>query len=91
MNGKVCIIRRYLCHDIKKPMSYHIMKLYVMTCCMSRLSWHPYNVHYAVYASSVKHGIKARHSIRYNIKRIESMVNADMFGLWFTHCWLVAR
>ena len=23
MNGKVCIIRRYLCHDIKKPISYH--------------------------------------------------------------------
>ena len=42
MNGKVCIIRRYLCHDIKKPMSYHIMKLYVTTCRMSRLSWHPY-------------------------------------------------
>ena len=30
MNGKVCIIRRYLFHDIKK------------TCHMSRLSWHPY-------------------------------------------------
>ena len=42
MNGKVCIIRRYLCLDIKKPMSCHIMELYVMTCCMSQLLWHPY-------------------------------------------------
>ena len=35
MNGKVCTIRRYLCHNIKKPMSYHIMKLYVTTIMAS--------------------------------------------------------
>ena len=37
-----CIVKRHLCHDIKKPMSYHIMELYVTTCHMSQLSWHPY-------------------------------------------------
>jgi len=25
-NERVCILKRYLCHDIKKPMSYHIME-----------------------------------------------------------------
>ena len=41
MNGKVFIIKRYLCNDIKKPMSYHIMELYVTTCRMSQLSGIP--------------------------------------------------
>ena len=43
MNAEVCIIRGYLCHNIKQAMSYHIMKFYVMTCCMLQLLQHPYN------------------------------------------------
>ena len=41
MNEAVCIIRDYLCHDIKQAMSYHIIEFYVTTCCTSQLSWHP--------------------------------------------------
>ena len=29
--AEVCIVRGYLCHDIKQAMSYHIMGFYVMT------------------------------------------------------------
>ena len=42
LNARVCIIRSFLCHDIKQAMSYHIMEFYVMTCRMSRLLQHPY-------------------------------------------------
>ena len=42
LHAKVCIIKSFLCHDIKQAMSYHIMEFYVTTCRMSRLSRHPY-------------------------------------------------
>ena len=42
INAAVCIVRGYLCHNIKQAMSYHIMKFYVTTCHMSQLLWHPY-------------------------------------------------
>ena len=32
INGKVHIIKRYLCHAIKKPLAYHFMEFYVTTC-----------------------------------------------------------
>jgi len=32
IDAAVCIIRGYLCNDIKQVMLYHIMKLYVTTC-----------------------------------------------------------
>ena len=35
IKGTMCIIRGYLCHDIKQAMSYHIMKFYVTTCRIS--------------------------------------------------------
>ena len=42
LHATVCIIKSFLCHNIKQAMSYHIMEFYVTTCHMSRLSWHPY-------------------------------------------------
>ena len=42
LHATVCIIKSFLCHDIKQAMSYHIMEFYVMICRMSRLSQHPY-------------------------------------------------
>ena len=42
LNAIVCIIKSFLCHNIKQAMSYHIMEFYVTTCRMSRLSRHPY-------------------------------------------------
>ena len=42
INAEVCIIRDFLCHNIKQAMSYHNMEFYVTTCCMSQLSRHPY-------------------------------------------------
>ena len=42
LHATVCIIKNFLCHDIKQAMSYHIMEFYVTTCRMSRLSRHPY-------------------------------------------------
>ena len=44
LNTMVCIIRNFLCHDIKQAISYHIMEFYVTTYRMSRLSRHPYQV-----------------------------------------------
>ena len=42
LHATVCIIKSFLCHDIKQAMSYHIMEFYVTTCRMSRLSRYPY-------------------------------------------------
>ena len=42
LHATVCIIKNFLCHDIKQAMLYHIMEFYVTTCRMSRLSRHPY-------------------------------------------------
>ena len=41
INATVCTIKNFLCHNIKQAVSYHIMEFYIMTCCMSWLSWHP--------------------------------------------------
>ena len=41
LHATVCIVKSFLCHDIKQAMSYH-MEFYVITCRMSRLSRHPY-------------------------------------------------
>ena len=53
LNAIVCIIKSFLCHDIKQAMSYHIMGFYVTTCRMSRLSRHPYPL-YSIYISRIK-------------------------------------
>ena len=37
----VCILKSFVCHDIKHAMSYYIMEFYVTTCHMSQLSRHP--------------------------------------------------
>ena len=40
INEKLCIIKKYLCHDIKEPMScHHIMELYVTTVVASLLHY----------------------------------------------------
>ena len=44
LNVMVCIIKSFLCHDIKQAMSYHIMEFYVTTCHISQLSRHPYRI-----------------------------------------------
>ena len=35
LNAIVCIIKSFLCHDIKQAMSYHIMEFYVTTIAAS--------------------------------------------------------
>ena len=46
MNAAVCIIRGYLCHDIKHAMSYHIMEFYVTTITASLVcSWFALSAH----------------------------------------------
>ena len=35
LNAMVCIIKSFLCHDIKQAMSYHIMEFYVTTIAAS--------------------------------------------------------
>ena len=38
LNAIVCIIKSFLCHDIKQAMSYHIMEFYV-TIIAASLQW----------------------------------------------------
>ena len=35
LHATVCIIKSFLCHDIKQAMSYHIMEFYVTTIVAS--------------------------------------------------------